>query len=417
MKTEYLSGISPTLMGDIMLLLQGSASENATVQGMITKAKRNYVNNHHPRKISQIHSTNKYKDGKWRTYIYVGGVRKVVEADTEDDLINLLYDFYKSMDESIKTFEEVFRMLEERKKKTGRVEQTLNEDERHFHHVDEKIRSKLIRDITEDEIRDWIVLSFLPSKPKVEAFKKTLQLIKAVFNYGREKKLCDANPAEFINYTDYASQCDLETRSNEERSFSDEEIVLLREHALKNQSNPHAVTMLIAMETGMRVGELAALKKSDIVDGFLHVHSQQLLDNSSGSRRHVDIGHTKDQKQRPRGGRYVPITPACAQALQIAENLPGESEYILHNKDGNAILKDSYMQYLKRTCKRLGIPITHNHAFRVAFNARLISANIDGNDRCLILGHSMQTNERHYSFSDQRRLNRIRSKLSSEQPA
>ena len=188
-----------------------------------------------------------------------------------------------------------------------------------------------------DEIRDWIVLSFLPSKPKVEAFKKTLQLIKAVFNYGREKKLCDANPAEFISYTDYASQCDLETRSNEERSFSDEEIVLLREHALKNQSNPHAVTMLIAMETGMRVGELAALKKSDIVDGFLHVHSQQLLDNSSGSRRHVDIGHTKDQKQRPRGGRYVPITPACAQALQIAENLPGESEYILHNKDGNAI--------------------------------------------------------------------------------
>jgi len=40
MKTEYYTGISPTLMGDIMLLLQGSASENATVQGMITKAKR-----------------------------------------------------------------------------------------------------------------------------------------------------------------------------------------------------------------------------------------------------------------------------------------------------------------------------------------------------------------------------------------
>ena len=40
-----------------------------------------------------------------------------------------------------------------------------------------------------------------------------------------------------------------------------------------------------------------------------------------------------------------------------------------------------------------------------------------GANRCLILGHSMQTNERHYSFSDQRRLNSIRSKLSSEQPA
>ena len=39
----------------------------------------------------------------------------------------------------------------------------------------------------------------------------------------------------------------------------------------------------------------------------------------------------------------------------------------------------------------------------------------DGNglERCLILGHSMQTNERHYSYSDQRRLESIKKKLTS----
>ena len=73
------------------------------------------------------------------------------------------------------------------------------------------------------------------------------------------------------------------------------------------------------------------------------------------------------------------------------------------------------MQYLRRVCHSLGIEITHNHAFRVAFNARLIADNIDGNDRSLILGHSMQTNERHYSFSDQRRLDRIKQKMTSKQ--
>lgn len=79
----------------------------------------------------------------------------------------------------------------------------------------------------------------------------------------------------------------------------------------------------------------------------------------------------------------------------------------------NPILKDSYMHYLKRKCEKLGIPITNNHAFRVAFNARLIAAGIDGNDRCLVLGHSMQTNERNYSFSDKRKANDIRDKLNS----
>ena len=417
MKTEYFSGSSPVLMDDIVLLLQNSDPENALVKDMITKAKRNYVTSHHSRVISQIHSKNKYKNGRWKTYVYADGKRKVVEADSEDVLYSRLYDFYKALDITFRTFEDVFLMLEDHKKRNGRADSTLAEDKRTFLHIDEKIRKKPLRDITEDELRDWIIMAYLPTKPKVEALKKSLQLIKAVFTYGREKKVCQENPAEFIRYTDYANLCDLQTRSNEDRSFSEEEIAILRKHALENQSNPHAAAMLVAMETGLRIGELAALRKTDIVDGFLHVHSQQRIDKSSGSCRHVDVGYTKDQRQRPRGGRFVPITPACAHALQIAENLPGKSEYIFHDKSGRTIIKGSYLQYLRRTCRRLGIKVTRNHAFRVAFNARLIGENISGIDRCLILGHSMQTNERHYSFSDQRRLESIREKLSSEKNA
>lgn len=47
----------------------------------------------------------------------------------------------------------------------------------------------------------------------------------------------------------------------------------------------------------------------------------------------------------------------------------------------------------------------------MAFNARLIEVGVDGNERCLVLGHSMQTNERHYSFSDKRRVDDVRNKL------
>jgi len=45
-------------------------------------------------------------------------------------------------------------------------------------------------------------------------------------------------------------------------------------------------------------------------------------------------------------------------------------------------------------------------------NARLIAAGIDANGRCLLLGHSMQTNERHYSFADSRKLDEIKAILS-----
>lgn len=61
--------------------------------------------------------------------------------------------------------------------------------------------------------------------------------------------------------------------------------------------------------------------------------------------------------------------------------------------------------------KHSPIKISRNHAFRAAFNAKLIKAGVDCNERCLVLGHSMQTNERHYSFSDRRKVEDIRNKL------
>ena len=44
----------------------------------------------------------------------------------------------------------------------------------------------------------------------------------------------------------------------------------------------------------------------------------------------------------------------------------------------------------------------------MALNSRLIDANCAARDRSLVLGHSIQTNEKHYSFSDRRKAERIK---------
>ena len=96
-----------------------------------------------------------------------------------------------------------------------------------------------------------------------------LQQVKAVFAFGMRKGYCYSNPALNILAEDYYKFCDLSMRSNEQRSFSDEEIMKLREYCLNDRNNPHAAMMLVAMETGMRLGELAALKKSDVDSEYI----------------------------------------------------------------------------------------------------------------------------------------------------
>lgn len=75
------------------------------------------------------------------------------------------------------------------------------------------------------------------------------------------------------------------------------------------------------------------------------------------------------------------------------------------------ISTNSYSQYLKRCCKALGISPVNNHAFRKAFNTKLIRLGFSTDERSYIMGHSIETNERYYSKTDRRRTREIRDKL------
>ena len=409
-------GVSDSTKADeIMVLLKRSPEIAEWLLNMKSiQAKKLYVKAKHKQKIACINSNYKYHKGYWYTHIYVNGKRKAVQKPTEDKLYEFLFNFYQEQDDKKKTFDEAFDRFIESKRDRGRSELTLKEYRRYHKLIPQSIKKKDIALITEDELRKWFVKDFLSRTPKKEAMKKMLQQIRAVFTFGIRKGYCFSNPALNILAEDYYKFCNLSMRSNEQRSFSEEEIEKLRTYCLNDRKNPHAPMMLVAMETGMRLGELAALKKSDVSDDYIWVHRQQVVvfeDERCRNRQIKDLEYTKNEKDNPKGGRLIPITDNCRAALQMADEIPGESEYVFHHPNGKPIVKDSYEYYLRRRCKALGIGISHNHAFRVAFNARLIEAGVDCNERCLVLGHSMQTNERHYSFSDRRKVEDVKNKL------
>lgn len=395
-----------------MLLFQDSGLESAAVNEMLTKAKHAYVSSHHSSTISRMCSSNKYKDGNWKTYVYEDGKRKEVIRKTEDELYETLYEFYKGQEAPATTLEDTFKKLSQRKSdQLGRSYQTIVDDTRYFSYLDDSLKKKPVTEVTESDLRTWLVKKYMPTKPKETALRKMLQLLKQVFSYGMSQKLCFSNPAEYILFDDYAKGCDHAKKRDEERAFSDSECAVLRNDAFHHLTNPRSIMRLLAMATGLRAGELSALQWADVLDEFIHVHRQQIRDVSSGHQVFYDVEYTKDERRHNHGGRYVPRTPAINEALDLAKKLDGDSRYVFHDKNGNAISKDSYEQNLRRACNRLGIDTSNNHAFRIAFNSKLIEKGLSPADRALILGHAVQTNEHHYSISDRRRLDDIRQKM------
>lgn len=131
-----------------------------------------------------------------------------------------------------KTFNDVFNALMESKRNRGVSESTIKENERYFNFINPKIRNKLITRVSEDELRKWLIEEYLPRKPKKEALKKVIQMIKAVYSFAIRKKLCINNPAQDIMLEDYVKFCELRTKANEDKAFSEEEIEKLRNYCL-----------------------------------------------------------------------------------------------------------------------------------------------------------------------------------------
>lgn len=397
---------------DIMLLLN-SSPEIAPIVFDMTKAKRLYVDERHKHDIFILSSKNKYRDGHFATHIYENNKRKLVDRATEEQLYDFLFNFYRKQDEHPKTLNEAFELFLDNKRAKGLSESTIKEYIRYNGFISKRLKEMSLSSITEEDLRSWIMDDFIKRKPKKECLKKMIQLIKAVFALGLRKKYCFEDPTLDILSEDYYKYCNLDCKSNEEKSFSDQELDRIREYCLQHIDNPHAVAVMLSAETGVRAGELVSIRKSDLRDGFIHIHRQQIRvpKTKDNPLCFKEVEYTKNERMNPRGGRIVPITQKCQEAINIALALSGESEYLLHHPDGNWLLKDSYEAYLRRICSRLGIQTSNNHAFRVAYNGRLLDANIDARDRCLVLGHSIQTNERNYSFSDLRNAERVKKTL------
>ena len=404
-------------MRDIKLLLNCSMGP-AKVNEMLAMVKREFVMSHHPRDIFRLPPSSSWKNGCYKTYVYVDSKRKELTASTKEKLLEKLYDFYYEAENMAKTLEQVFELYIDYKQNClNRRDKTIGTDRNRFNHIPKELLNKDINEITDEDIRKFIVSDLLPNNPKPVFIKRMLQTLGAVFEYGIKKKICFDNPIRYIEAQDYYKYCDQKVKTDEEKSFSTEELARITADAEKHLDNPRVLMSLLAKETGMRAGELTALHVEDVQDDFIHVHRQQIKVSEGKHNQLIEVQYTKDERMHPHNGRFIPITEEARRVILLAKAIPGNSPYLFHDRNCSKMIPtDGYIHNLSKRCKRLGCLPTNNHAFRMAFNSRLIELGFSASDRALILGHEVQTNEAHYSLTDKRRLDNIKIRLNKEEP-
>ena len=95
--------------------------------------------------------------------------------------------------------------------------------------------------------------------------------------------------------------CDTKRAKPEDKILSPDEIESLKAEVRKRMTMKkygsyyiNGYAMLFAIETGVRVGELCALKWEDITANSIHIHSQQLNKSVEGGKEYYLVPYTKN---------------------------------------------------------------------------------------------------------------------------
>lgn len=367
-----------------------------TLTELMNTKKENFIKENHSPAISHL------KNGNWRTY--VGSPRRQVVRKKREDLIDYLYDFYTG-NHPTPTFQSVFEeCCDYRKNTLGLSPNTILRDKQVYKRfITDAFSGTPIKDITERYLLSFVLKQVQTIHPKEKALKSFLGVLRTVFKYAFNEHLISSNPCDRLNTEPYYKYCDMSFAS-EEKFFTAKEVKQIQTYELslldEEPYQPLVFAVLLSSMTAMRIAEIPPLKWTDIQDGMLHISKQLVLNRET--HEPLELPYTKNERRHPRNGRYFPIAGDIATLLerihQLQKSYGIESEYIFYGLNGHGINSNQIQHHLRKTCKKLGLKVTNNHAFRKALNTNVFVANnIPVTKRAKLLGHSVETNERYYS--------------------
>ena len=150
----------------------------------------------------------------------------------------------------------------------------------------------------------------------------------------------------------------------------------------------------LASLTGMRAGEIAALRWSRVCNGYICIDSYDSQDKRTGEYR---------IKNRPKNQkiRYIPITDAIQELLDTVKRLEEEkgwiTEYVFSGPNGRfttAIISSC----LKNKCQQAGVSAKGINAYRRTVNSLIRANGLSAQAAASVLGNTVLVNNAYYTF-------------------
>lgn len=223
------------------------------------------------------------------------------------------------------------------------------------------------------------VLHKIESGLSTKSVKDILIVLKMVMKFGVKK--------EWMTYYEW----DIKYPPSSENKVLD--VLSVTNHRkILNHIQSHFTFMglgiYISLSTGLRIGEICALKWSDInvTDGILTVNRTiERIYIIEGEKKHTEL--VMNTPKTKNSCREIPMNKELLGMLKPLKKVVNDDYYILTN-DERPTEPRTYRNYYKRLMEKLDIPKLKYHGLRHSFATRCIEVGCDYKTVSVLLGHS-----------------------------
>ncbi len=162
------------------------------------------------------------------------------------------------------------------------------------------------------------------------------------------------------------------------------EVQMIVDHLWKEQ-DLRGLGLILMFQTGMRVGELAALRWENVMEGKIRITATEetYVDPETGKKMCEVVDHAKTDA----GERTIILPEAAERTMKAIRAKNPFGEFVFMDKLGRIRAK-RFNYWLHRTCKALGIPERSTHKIRKTYASILLSNQVDERLVTLQMGHT-----------------------------
>lgn len=371
------------------------------IQNSMEAMKREELLNKHQYKIWQG------KDGKWYTYLPDESKkdgRRLVKRSEKKSLEDVIVSYWKQLGE-VHTLKSTFYEWAGEKLRYGEIEKnTYDRYETDFNRFFKNgFENTNIKNITEDSLEDFIKSTINRKQLTSKAYSGMRTLIIGIFKYAKKHKYSDISIHTFFGDLNLSKKIFAKkVKCAEKEVFTEEEIKSIVKYINGKELRIRELGILLAIYTGMRPGELSALKPSDIRrnDRTIHVQRSEVKYKDDNCKTVISV---KNFPKSDAGDRYLLLNDKAYDTIRKILRLNPFGEYLFQDeKTHKRITENGFNHKLSRICIAVNIPVRTMHKLRKTYGTTLIDHGVDDSIITAQMGHAdIKTTRQYYYYSNQ----------------